>query len=217
MDSLVPESTLEEIEEARAGSSSEFLVLTYDFPTENASWDDLVEEDQAELASELKSIRQSLQQSFAMKGVQLSQSTYIVRAEYVASLINTVDSKYAGLDYGISDQITTAVEIHIVGSSYEHVVRDIIVETLEDAIEEMSRSLEKADQMVKNDMFEDQSDRESTRRKLWSMSSRLDRLENRTEDLGVIDEQLGQQYAESVRSLASYRQNILDSDVLNGG
>jgi len=216
MTEIVTEETLEAVEEAEATKDEEFLVLSYDLPTENTSWDDLDEQKQEELAKELKSIRLKLQEQFALKGVQLSQSTYIVRAQFVSTLVSMVDQRYASLDFDIIHQVRDRVELHIVGNSYKHVVKDILRETLDEGLEELSTQLQVIEAKVRNHSYDDETEVDKDRRRMWDMSTRVDQLENRAEDIALLSEELGSHYQEKVANLKEFRQGLLDESTFSG-
>lgn len=204
LDSIITEKTVSKLEEEKNSDGESFVVLSYDFPSEKTSYSDLEGDEEQELLKSLKTKRQTLQRQFSLLGVQLSHSTYIVHVEHASTLISKVEHTYSSGLNGHQDMVSSQVRLHIVGTSYQNVVKDLLEETLEQGLEEVEQTLDSIDMRIEQG---DQVQKEE----LYRESSKIDRLENRAEDMYMVDESLGEDYLDKVEKLSDEREELISS------
>jgi len=194
------------------------LVLTYDLPSEKTTFSALDDDPQEEVEKALKKRRHKVQRAFDRKGVKLSSSVYIVRASKVMDLVSMTETQYEDMDdisSEVESDIQDSVKLDIVGSSYKHVIRDLLITTLDEGKQDLRKFLEIAEQKVKNLEFEDESDKESLRRDLYRRSKVIKNLRNRCDDLAVMDEGAANTYRSKLDTLEEKRSDLLDDKVMS--
>lgn len=194
------------------------MVLTYDLPSEKTTFSALDDDPQEEVEKALKKRRHKVQRAFDRKGVKLSSSVYIVRASKVMDLVSMTETQYEDMDdisSEVESDIQDSVKLDIVGSSYKHVIRDLLITTLDEGKQDLRKFLEIAEQKVKNLEFEDESDKESLRRDLYRRSKTIKNLRNRCDDLAVMDEEAANTYRSKLDTLEEKRSDLLDDKVMS--
>jgi len=213
---VVTDETIKQVKEVEEDNS--FLVLTYDLPSEKTTFSALDDDPQEEVEKALKKRRHKVQRAFDRKGVKLSSSVYIVRASKVMDLVSMTETQYEDMDdisSEVESDIQDSVKLDIVGSSYKHVIRDLLVTTLDEGKQDLRKFLEIAEQKVKNLEFEDESDKESLRRDLYRRSKVIKNLRNRCDDLAVMDEGAANTYRSKLDTLEEKRSDLLDDKVMS--
>jgi len=204
LDSIITEKTVSKLEEEKNSEGESFVVLSYDFPSEMSTYSDLEGDEEQELLKKLKTKRQTLQRQFSMLGVQLSNSTYIVHVSHASTLISKVENTYSSGLNGHQDMVSSQVRLHVVGSSYQNVVKDLLQETLQQGIAEVEERLDRIDACI-------EKGEDVQKRELYRTSGQLDKLENRGEDLYMLDEELGRNYLDKVEKLSDERQRLVSN------
>jgi len=213
---VVTDETIKQVKDVEGDDS--FLVLTYDLPSEKTTFSALDDDPQEEVEKALKKRRHKVQRAFDRKGVKLSSSVYIVRASKVMDLVSMTETQYEDMDdisSEVESDIQDSVKLDIVGSSYKHVIRDLLVTTLDEGKQDLRKFLEIAEQKVKNLEFEDESDKESLRRDLYRRSKVIKNLRNRCDDLAVMDEGAANTYRSKLDTLEEKRSDLLDDKVMS--
>jgi len=213
---VVTDETIKQVKEVEEDNS--FLVLTYDLPSEKTTFSALDDDPQEEVEKALKKRRHKVQRAFDRKGVKLSSSVYIVRASKVMDLVSMTETQYEDMDdisSEVESDIQDSVKLDIVGSSYKHVIRDLLITTLDEGKQDLRKFLEIAEQKVKNLEFEDESDKESLRRDLYRRSKVIKNLRNRCDDLAVMDEGAANTYRSKLDTLEEKRSDLLDDKVMS--
>jgi len=213
---VVTDETIKQVKDVEGDDS--FLVLTYDLPSEKTTFSALDDDPQEEVEKALKKRRHKVQRAFDRKGVKLSSSVYIVRASKVMDLVSMTETQYEDMDdisSEVESDIQDSVKLDIVGSSYKHVIRDLLITTLDEGKQDLRKFLEIAEQKVKNLEFEDESDKESLRRDLYRRSKVIKNLRNRCDDLAVMDEGAANTYRSKLDTLEEKRSDLLDDKVMS--
>jgi len=213
---VVTDETIKQVKDGEGDDS--FLVLTYDLPSEKTTFSALDDDPQEEVEKALKKRRHKVQRAFDRKGVKLSSSVYIVRASKVMDLVSMTETQYEDMDdisSEVESDIQDSVKLDIVGSSYKHVIRDLLITTLDEGKQDLRKFLEIAEQKVKNLEFEDESDKESLRRDLYRRSKVIKNLRNRCDDLAVMDEEAADTYRSKLDTLEEKRSDLLDDKVMS--
>lgn len=193
--------------------SSDFIVISYDLPSENFVAKDT--DETKKIKRMLVNRRMDISYYFYKYCVRLNQSVYVANKDKVKKLIEIVEDAYNDVPKPYSNK----VNVKVVGSVYEQVIEQMLIADIENLLKKAKEELEllEADlSQLSEPIWNNKRSEGAYERKRKSLINRAykiaykeDVIKNRTADLSIINKDKSIFYYTKKNSLKDVRRSII--------